>query len=100
MLDDYSRYIISWKLCSTMRVGDVTDTLDMTIAASGCEPSPCSPQVPPAQRQWSKLYRRGTGGLHRSLTHEPLRSAPFHPLTQGMIERWHQILKNHILLEN
>jgi len=25
ILDDYSRYIIAWKLCSTMRADDVTD---------------------------------------------------------------------------
>ena len=26
--------------------------------------------------------------------------APFHPQTQGKIERWHQTMKNRILLEN
>lgn len=29
-----------------------------------------------------------------------VRGAPRHPQTQGKIERWHQILKNRILLEN
>lgn len=28
------------------------------------------------------------------------RGAPYHPQTQGKIERWHQTLKNRILLEN
>jgi putative transposase len=28
------------------------------------------------------------------------RGAPFHPQTQGKIERWHQTLKNRVLLEN
>jgi putative transposase len=28
------------------------------------------------------------------------RGAPHHPQTQGKIERWHQMLKNRILLEN
>ena len=37
ILDDYSRYIISWKLCTTMRAQDVTDTLDLALAASGCD---------------------------------------------------------------
>ena len=31
---------------------------------------------------------------------EPVRGAPYHPQTQGKIERWHQTLKNRILLEN
>ncbi len=37
ILDDYSRFIVAWKLCTTMRAGDVTDTLDMALAASGCD---------------------------------------------------------------
>ncbi len=31
VLDDYSRYIISWKLRSTMRAEGVTDTLDLAL---------------------------------------------------------------------
>lgn len=37
ILDDYSRYIISWKLCTNMRTEDVTDTLDLALKASGCD---------------------------------------------------------------
>ena len=35
-LDDYSRYVISWKRCGNMRAEDVTDTLNIALAASGC----------------------------------------------------------------
>ena len=31
---------------------------------------------------------------------EHVRGAPFHPQTQGKIERWHQTMKNRVLLEN
>jgi transposase InsO family protein len=34
----------------------------------------------------------------RNIKH--LRGAPYHPMTQGKIERWHQTLKNRILLDN
>ena len=37
VLDDYSRYIIAWKLYTTMKAKEVTDTLDMALQASGCE---------------------------------------------------------------
>ena len=30
----------------------------------------------------------------------PRQGAPLHPQTQGKIERWHQTLKNRILLNN
>ena len=35
ILDDYSRYIVSWTLCTNMRVEDVTDPLELALHASG-----------------------------------------------------------------
>ena len=37
ILDDFSRYIIAWKLCTTMKVGDVTETLNLALQASGLD---------------------------------------------------------------
>src|SRR4249920_941015 len=37
VLDDFSRYIIAWKLCTTMKVDDVIDTLNLALTASGCD---------------------------------------------------------------
>ena len=37
ILDDYSRYIIAWKLCTTMKAKDVTATLDRALQAPGCD---------------------------------------------------------------
>jgi transposase-like protein len=36
ILDDFSRHIIAWKLRTTMRAEDVTDTLELALPASGC----------------------------------------------------------------
>ena len=35
ILDDYSRYIIAWRLCSTMAATDVQDTLDDALVYTG-----------------------------------------------------------------
>ena len=37
VLDDFSRYIVAWKLCTTMTAGDVTDTLNLALQASGLD---------------------------------------------------------------
>ena len=37
ILDDYSRYIIAGKLCTTMKAGDVTATLKLALDVSGCD---------------------------------------------------------------
>jgi putative transposase len=100
ILDDYSRYIIASKLCTTMKAEDVTDTLEMALAASGCDQA----------HVWHKprlLSDNGSsyisGDLAEWLDQQRIahvRGAPYHPQTQGKIERWHQTLKNRILLEN
>jgi len=100
ILDDYSRYIISWKLCTNMRTEDVTDTLDLALQASGCD------QVHVVHKP-RLLSDNGSsyvsGDLAEWLQDKGMkhsRGAPYHPQTQGKIERWHQTLKNRILLEN
>jgi len=37
ILDDYSRYIIAWKLCTYMPAEDVTEAIELALAASGCD---------------------------------------------------------------
>jgi transposase InsO family protein len=100
ILDDFSRYIIAWKLCTTMKAGDVTDTLEMALQASGCDHANIlhRPRL---------LSDNGSSCISGDLAEwlgdngmDHVRGAPYHPQTQGKIERWHQTLKNRILLEN
>ncbi|WP_085941682.1 IS3 family transposase [Hyphomicrobium sp. MC1] len=100
ILDDFSRYIIAWKLCTTMKAEDVTDTLQLALAASGCD------QVRVVHKP-RLLSDNGSSYVSADLAEwlddngmSHVRGAPHHPQTQGKIERWHQTLKNRILLEN
>jgi len=100
ILDDFSRYIIAWKLCVTMRVEDVTETLELALRASGCDqahvqhrPRLLSDNGP---SYVAADFAKWLGERHM----DHVRGAPCHPQTQGKIERWHQTLKNRILLEH
>src|SRR3974390_2861147 len=100
ILDDFSRYIVAWKLCAKMKTEDVTETLNLALQASGLD------QVHVAHRP-RLLSDNGSSYISGDLATwlgdhniEHVRGAPFHPQTQGKIERWHQTLKNRILLEN
>jgi putative transposase len=100
ILDDFSRYIVAWKLCTTMKADDVTDTLELALAASGRD----GVQVRHRPRL---LSDNGSSYVSGDLAEwlegqgmDHVRGAPNHPRTQGKIERWHQTLKNRILLEN
>ncbi len=100
ILDDYSRYIIAWKLCTTMKAADVTDTLELALDASGCN---CATVV----HKPRLLSDNGSSYVAADLAYyldgkgmDHVRGAPHHPQTQGKIERWHQTMKNRVLLEN
>src|SRR6476660_3396543 len=100
VLDDFSRYIVAWKLCTTMKAEDVTDTLKLALQASGLD------QISVAHRP-RLLSDNGPSYVSVELAAwldkqdmPHIRGAPYHPMTQGKIERWHLTLKNRILLEN
>jgi putative transposase len=100
VLDDFSRYIIAWRLCTNMRAEDVTDTLDMALQASGCDRATVL-HKPRLLSDNGPSYIAGELAEYieaQKMSH--VRGAPCHPQTQGKIERWHQTLKNRILLEN
>ena len=100
ILDDFSRYVIAWKLCTTMRAGDVTDTLTLALEASGLSTAHVRHR-PRLLSDNGSSYVAGDLAAwlgDKEIAH--IRGAPNHPQTQGKIERWHQTLKNRILLEN
>ena len=100
VLDDYSRYIIAWKLCSTMRAEDVTETLDMALEASGCASASVKHRPRLLSDNGPSYIAEELADYISAKKMDHVRGAPFHPQTQGKIERWHQTLKNRVLLEN
>jgi transposase InsO family protein/transposase-like protein len=100
ILDDFSRYIIAWKLCTTMKTGDVTDTLDLALQASGCDQATVLHKPRLLSDNGSSYISGELADWLEDRQMDHVRGAPYHPQTQGKIERWHQTLKNRILLEN
>jgi transposase InsO family protein len=100
VLDDFARFIIAWKLCTTMRAEDVTDTLELALKASGCDRATVVHKPRLLSDNGSSYIAGDLAEWLDDRDMEPIRGAPYHPQTQGKIERWHQTLKNRILLEN
>ncbi len=100
ILDDFSRYIIAWKLCTTMKAEDVTDTLEMALKASGCDQATLVHKPRLLSDNGSSYIAGELADWLDERDMQHTRGAPYHPQTQGKIERWHQTLKNRILLEN
>jgi transposase InsO family protein len=98
ILDDFSRFIVAWKLCTTMKAADVTETVEMALAASGLNGSRHRPRLLSDNGSSYVAGDLATWLGKQGIKH--VRGAPNHPMTQGKIERWHQTMKNRILLEN
>ena len=70
VLDDFSRYILACKLCTTMTATDISDTLTMALRSSGLGPRPRSAPAAPAERQRA-IVRVGPARLvARAARHE------------------------------
>ena len=100
ILDDYSRYIIAWKLCTTMKASDVTDTLELALQVSGCDRVNVHHRPRLLSDNGASYIADDLAAWLEDNGMEHVRGAPYHPQTQGKIERWHQTLKNRVLLEN
>jgi len=100
VLDDYSRYILAWKLTTTMGSEDVKETLEIALEKTGLQ------QVKVKHRP-RLLSDNGPCYISNALKDylqqnqiEHVRGAPYHPMTQGKIERYHRSMKNEVLLCN
>ena len=100
VLDDFSRFIVAWKLCATMKAQDVTATLDLALAASGLDRMTVVHRPRLLSDNGSSYVASDLADWLDKQNIEHVRGAPYHPQTQGKIERWHQTLKNRILLEH
>jgi putative transposase len=100
VIDDFSRFIISWRLCKTMSARDVSATLQDALETTGLtsvklkqrprllsDNGPC--YISSELKDWLD---------EKQMPHS--RGRPYHPQTQGKIERWHRTMKDRILLNN
>lgn len=98
ILDDYSRYIIHWELCDSMKAEDVKRTVDTAIKKaklkSKTKPKLLSDNGACYISNELKTY------LKDDLKMKQVHGRPMHPQTQGKIERYHRTMKNVVKLNH
>ena len=83
-----------------MKADDVTETLQLALDASGLEEANVVHRPRLLSDNGSSYIASDLADWLEDKKMSHVRGAPYHPQTQGKIERWHQTLKNRILLEN
>ena len=98
VLDDYSRYIVHWELCESMKVEDVKRTVDRAIVKAKI----VSKQRPRLLSDNGSCYIASElkEYLKKEHTIDQIHGRPYHPQTQGKIERYHRTMKNVIKLDH
>jgi transposase InsO family protein len=100
VLDDFSRYILAWQLTPTMNAKDVQDTLLMALKKTGLD-HVLVEHRPRLLSDNGACYLSKDLQLFLERRHiEHTHSAPYHPMTQGKIERYHRSMKNIVNLQN
>src|SRR5262245_56446898 len=83
-----------------MKADDVTATLEMALDAAGLDKASVLHRPRLLSDNGSSYISDDLAKWLERHDMAHVRGAPYHPMTQGKIERWHQTLKNRILLEN
>ena len=81
ILDDFSRYIIAWKLCTTMAASDVTETLELALAAPGSSPASVRHRPRLLSDNGPSYIAADLAEWLKARKMEHVRGAPCHPQT-------------------
>ena len=97
VLDDFSRYIVYWELCGNMRSEDAQQSIEGALLCTGLKNN-----NPPRllSDNGSCYISTNLADYLESVGMDHVRGAPYHPQTQGKIERYHRSMKNVIKLEH
>ncbi len=98
VLDDYSRYIVHWELCSGMKVQDVKRTVDKAIIKAKI----VTKNRPMLLSDNGSCYIAADLKQYLKKEHQidQVHGRPYHPQTQGKIERYHRTMKNVVKLDH
>lgn len=97
VLDDYSRYIIQWDLCSNMTSEDVKPSISNALIKAGLTKN----TAPVLLSDNGPCYISSEiKSFFHKLGIKPINGKPCHPQTQGKIERYHRTMKNVVKLDN
>lgn len=83
VLDDFSRYIVAWRLGPSMCASDVTATLDQALAASGLDSATVVHRPRLLSDNGGSYVAGDLADWLEDKGMQHVRGAPYHPQTQG-----------------
>jgi transposase InsO family protein len=98
VMDDYSRFILAWELKSDMAAGSLIDVIQQAVDLTGMSDVPVEDRTMLLSDNGPGYLSRQFGEYLRLVRIRHIVASPYHPQTNGKIERYHRTIKGDIKL--
>lgn len=98
VLDDYSRYILAWRLQQDMTANSLIEAVQEAVEETGMTEIPLRDRTALLSDNGPGYLSRVFAGYLKQVGIRHIVAAPYHPQTNGKIERYHRTLKSQVKL--
>jgi len=96
VMDDYSRFILAWKLQKDMSADSLIEVVQEAVDATGMTGVPVEDRTKLLSDNGAGYVSRAFRDYLKLVCIHHILAAPFHPQTNGKIERYQQSLKREV----
>jgi transposase InsO family protein len=96
VMDDYSRFILAWKLQGDMTADSLIQVVQVAVDVTGMTEVPLEDRTRLLSDNGSGYVSRAFRDYLSLVGIRHIRAAPYHPQTNGKLERYHQSIKQEV----
>jgi putative transposase len=96
VMDDFSRYILAWDLKTDMAAGSLIDVVQQAVDATGMSDVPIEDRTALLSDNGPGYLSRQFGEYLKLVGIRHIIASPYHPQTNGKIERYHRTLRGEV----